>query len=145
MLTFVMVLTLMPLAIPARADAPMIYAQQELAINGYDVVAYFVDGHPVPGSDNHVIHWKGAIWRFASAEHLALFEANPYAYAPQFGGYCAYGVALGKTSAGDPAAWIIHDGKLYIASSPAIRDRWVQRVNELAQQGHANWPAVLRK
>ena len=60
---------------------------QGLAINGYDPVAYFTQGKPLKGSEQFSFQWMGAEWRFASAEHLDLFRANPEKYAPQYGGY----------------------------------------------------------
>lgn len=77
------------IATPALAAEPEIYAEGGIAIDGSDAVAYFTEGKPVVGSDAHTVNWKGATWRFSSAENAALFEANPEAYAPQYGGYCA--------------------------------------------------------
>ena len=64
-----------------------------LAVGGYDAVAYFKAGRPVPGAAQFSTEYKGATWRFASKENLDAFRANPAAYAPQYGGYCAWAVA----------------------------------------------------
>ena len=64
----------------------------DTAINGYDTVAYFTDGKPVKGQDGLSTQWMGAKWKFSSQAHLDLFKGNPEKYAPQYGGYCAYGV-----------------------------------------------------
>ena len=86
---------------PARAAQPPINTlknsvfggRTDTAINGYDTVAYFTEGKPVQGRDNLVYEWMGAKWKFSSQANLDLFKANPEKYAPQYGGYCAYGVA----------------------------------------------------
>ena len=69
------------------------YKVSEIAIRGYDTVAYFTEALSVAGSADHAVQWQGATWQFASADNRALFEADPEKYAPQFGGYCAYGIA----------------------------------------------------
>ena len=85
-----------------------------IAIKGYDPVAYHQDGKPVKGSDEYEYTWKGAKWRFASAEHRDLFEADPDRYAPRYGGYCAWAVSQGYTASVNPQnAWSIVEGKLY--------------------------------
>ncbi len=71
----------------ARATEPINSDAQGLAIQGYDPVAYFIQGEPLKGTEKFSYHWMGAEWRFASAEHLDLFRSNPVGYAPQYGGY----------------------------------------------------------
>ena len=86
-----------------------------VAIRGYDPVAYFTEGKPVPGNPAVAYSWLGADWYFASEDHKALFIADPVAYAPQYGGLCADGVAYDTaTTSIDPNAWRIIDGKLYL-------------------------------
>jgi YHS domain-containing protein len=113
------------------------------AVDGYDVVAYFDQGEPVEGSPEHSLQWKGAEWRFASAEHLERFRANPEKYAPQYGGYCAWAVAQNKTAAGDPHQWSIVDGKLYLNYNADIQQKWAANKVELIEQADRNWPGVL--
>src|SRR5512139_1734747 len=75
--------------------APVNRTPDGLAIKGYDPVAYFAEGRPVPGLAENEFTWKGAKWRFASAEHRAMFRLYPDKYAPQYDGYCAYAVSQG--------------------------------------------------
>ena len=84
------------------------------ALKGYDTTAYFKTNAAVDGTDGNTMTWKGAIWRFVTPQDAALFEANPEAYAPQFGGYCTRAMSLGKEVPGDPEVWRIHNGKLYV-------------------------------
>ncbi len=128
----------------ARAQSPMVFSNDGAAINGYDPVAYFTEGKPVMGKPENSLVWKGAAWRFASAENMAAFEANPRAYAPQYGGYCAYSMALGQTETTEPDAWRIHEGKLYLIHNRRVRSIWAQDVPGNIIRANAQWPAVLR-
>jgi len=114
-----------------------------VAIEGYDPVAYFTDGKPVEGSKKFVQEWKGAVWRFASAEHRDLFAADPEKYAPQYGGYCAWAVSQGYTAGIDPDAWTIRDGKLYLNYSLEIQQKWLADVEKRIEEGDRNWPKLL--
>ncbi|WP_438955735.1 YHS domain-containing (seleno)protein [Cognatiyoonia sp.] len=96
------------LADPAAAASLEVFLPNAGAIRGIDQVAYWTIGAPVAGSDDHMLMWRGATWKFASADNMAMFEANPEAYAPQYGGYCAYAVSKGDTATTDPEAWTIY-------------------------------------
>lgn len=131
--------------LPALADSPMFYAHQGAAISGYDTVAYFTQHKPVRGSSSYSIVWKGVRWQFSSAENLAAFEANPRAYAPQYGGYCAYGLAIGALSTTRPEAWVIHDGKLYLIHNVRLREMWRQDADSYVSRADIHWPHILRE
>jgi YHS domain-containing protein len=115
----------------------------EVAIRGYDPVAYFVDGAAKKGSEDFAYEWLGATWHFASAQHRDLFIANPIRYAPQYGGYCSNGVAGGRSNSTDPEAWRIVDGELYLLFSRKTLANWERNKSENIQQADANWPRVL--
>ncbi len=83
-------------------------------LKGHDVVAYFTLGRHAAGSPQIKTVHEGVTFRFANAEHKALFDANPQKYLPQYGGYCANGVAYGIPWGGDADTWRLIDGKLYI-------------------------------
>ena len=110
---------------------------------GYDVTAYFRHGRPVRGSAMHQLRYKGATWRFASADSLASFEADPVAFAPQFGGYCAWAVSQGYLAPGDPKQWKIVEGKLYLNFNARAKELWEADQADAIVRGHANWPEVL--
>ncbi len=130
---------------PAHAAKDPVFATKlrGIAIRGTDVVAYFTQGGPVPGRSEHETEWNGARWRFSSAEHLRMFQENPDAYAPQYGGYCAWAVANGYTASTVPEAWEIVDGKLYLNYSLGVREQWKQDIPGNIRRGDANWPGVL--
>lgn len=127
----------------AGAVAPVNKNLFGTAVEGYDVVAYFTEGRPVKGQSEFSHSWRGATWRFASAEHRDLFAANPERYAPQYGGYCAYAVAQGATAGIDPEAWKIVDGKLYLNLNKDIQERWLQDVLGYIAKADANWPGLV--
>jgi len=133
------------LSCAALADQPVIYASEGAAIDGYDVVAYFAEGKAVKGSRAHKVMWKGAVWYFASAHNRETFEANPRAYAPKYGGYCAYAMSLGRLASSDPTAWRIQDGRLYLNHNAGVREVWLKDVPGNVDRANANWPAVLSK
>jgi YHS domain-containing protein len=89
-----------------------------LAIKGYDPVAYFTDGKPMPGRQELEYEWDEYRYRFASPEHRALFQANPVRYAPQFANFCAMALSNGEVEEINPAYWLISDGKLYLFGKP---------------------------
>lgn len=133
------------LAVPvARAGKPATYTGlvRGVAAGGYDVVAYFA-GKAVEGSRAFASEYKGATYRFASAANRDAFAANPAKYAPQYGGYCAWAVANGYTAKGDPEAWSVEGGKLYLNYSKSVRSDWLKDVAGNVSRGDANWPKVL--
>jgi len=131
------------IGLQAMAQTPRVYANDGIAIDGTDVVAYFTDGTPVAGASDITHDWNGATWRFATAANRDAFVANPAAYAPQYGGYCAYAVSEGYTASTVPEAWKIVDGKLYLNFSRRIQRRWERDIPGRIASGDANWPRVL--
>lgn len=132
-----------PFAAPAFAAEPPVFIHRGAAIRGYDPVAYFKLGAPTEGTAEFSHDWNGATWRFASEDHRAAFAADPDAFAPQFGGYCAWAVAEGYTASTVPEAWKIVDGKLYMNFSKRVQRRWERDIPGNIARGNANWPQVL--
>ena len=129
----------------ALAQKAPIYSDASGAIRGYDPVAYFTEGRPVKGSKEFTHRWNGAEWRYASAENRARFAAAPEKYAPQYGGYCAFGVAGGYAVKIEPDAWSVVDGKLYLNYDRSVQASWKKDVPGYIRKADANWPAVLAK
>ncbi|MFN3955537.1 MAG: YHS domain-containing (seleno)protein [Pararhodobacter sp.] len=129
-------------SLPGVPLAETYFTDNGLALRGYDPVAYFQQARPVRGTPEHSLHWGGAEWRFASAENRAAFVAAPEAYAPQYGGYCAWAVSQGYTAPIDPNAWRIVDGRLYLNYSRSIHRRWERDIPGHIQRADANWPAL---
>jgi len=114
-----------------------------LAVGGYDTVAYFKQNAPVVGKAEFSMEYKGATWRFASKENLDAFRANPAAYAPQFGGYCAWAVAHNYTASGDPLVWSVVQGKLYLNYDRDVQAQWSKDIPRYIADGNKNWPSAL--
>jgi YHS domain-containing protein len=91
-------------------------------LKGADLVAYFTQGKYVQGSPQFKSTYEDITFRFASAEHKALFDAAPQKYLPQYGGYCANGIAYAIPWGGDADTWRMIDGKLYIFGGQASKD-----------------------
>lgn len=120
-------------------------ARGELAVKGYDVVAYTTAAKALPGRPEFEYRWNGAVWRFVSAAHRDAFSRDPERYAPQFGGYCAWAVSRGYTADTDPEAWKIVDGRLYLNYSKRVQRMWEQDIPGNIEKAKANWPSVLNK
>lgn len=112
------------------------------ALGGYDAVAYFEEGKPVEGSKSHQTEWMGANWRFSNAQRLARFEADPAAFAPAYGGYCAWAVANGYTASSDPHAWKIVDDRLYLNYSKSVLSKWERDIPGFIRKADQNWPEL---
>ena len=110
-----------------------------VALKGFDAVAYFVVERAVEGDPKYEVAWNGAKWLFSNAENLQKFKQNPEAYAPQYGGYCSYAVSKGYTADGDPNAWKVVDGKLYLNYSPEVKEIWEKDQHENIKKGEQNW------
>lgn len=117
----------------------------DTAIRGYDPVAYFVDGRPVKGSEQHVFVWQGAKWQFASQAHLDAFKADPEKYAPQYGGYCAYGVAEGHLVKIEPDQWAVIDGKLYLNYDASVSKTWKQDTAGHIRKADSAFDALIKR
>lgn len=116
-----------------------------LAVSGYDPVAYFTDNRPVKGDRRFSYDYQGAQWHFASAANRDRFIAEPTRYAPQYGGYCAWAVSEGDTASADPAFWKIVDGKLYLNYDAGVQKKWEKDIAGHIRKADANWPGVLGK
>jgi YHS domain-containing protein len=145
MKTFVLAVTaLFVVALSVQALA-MDYTHSTPGLSGYDPVAYFTDGKPVRGSGYQVTVFKGITYAFASEEHKKMFEANPEKYVPVYGGFCAYGVAVGKKFVADPEVWKIVDGKLYLNLDRDIQRTWNKDVPGYIKKADNNWMKIKNK
>jgi len=117
----------------------------DTAINGYDTVAYFTQNKPVKGLDNLVFEWMGAKWKFATQANLDLFRAAPEKYAPQYGGYCAYGVAQDNLVKVEPDQFTVRNGKLYLNYDADVQAKWKKDPDGFIRAADAKFQALLKK
>ncbi|GAB4181430.1 MAG: YHS domain-containing (seleno)protein [Terrimicrobiaceae bacterium] len=115
-----------------------------IAVGGYDPVAFFTEKKPVHGDPGIKAEHKGATYLFASKAHRDLFVKNPEKYAPQFGGYCAYGVSVDALFPVDINTWQVRDGKLYLNLNPEILKAFNKDFEGNIAKANANWPKVLK-
>lgn len=129
-----------------RADQPGVFTGivKGVAVGGYDPVAYFTEGKPVKGREDIALEHEGVRWRFASEANRDAFKAEPAKFAPQYGGYCAWAVSRGYTAKGDPNAWSVVGGKLYLNYDLSVRRDWQKDIPGNITKGDANWPKVLK-
>ncbi len=112
------------------------------ALEGYDPVAYFRAGRPVRGSETITYRWKDVTWRFASEANRTAFIAEPAAFAPQYGGHCSWAAAQGYTASGDPTAWRIVGGKLYVNYDARVHAEWEKDISGNITKADGNWPRI---
>lgn len=131
--------------LPAAAAQSRIYTGlvKGVAVGGYDPVAYFTEGKPVKGSEDITLKHEGVTWRFSSEANRDAFKADPAKFAPQYGGHCAYAMAKGSLAKGDPEAWTIHNGKLYLNFSNSVRARWQKNIPGYVKQADVNWHRII--
>jgi len=113
-----------------------------VATNGTDPVAYFKMSKPVQGSADHAFNWNGVTWHFASCENQQIFERNPYKYAHQYGGHCAYAMSKEYIAPTVLQVWTIYEDRLYLNFSLRARELWLQDVPGNIALGDANWPKL---
>ncbi len=132
---------------PASAQKAPVYTEilKGVAVGGYDPVAYFTDKKPVKGNPAITHDHEGAKYYFASEANRDTFKAEPAKYAPQYGGYCAWAVSQGYTAHGDPTAWTVSNGKLFLNYNQSVKQGWEKDIPGNVAKGDANWPKVLAK
>ncbi len=127
------------------ADLVNISGASNIAVSGYDPVAFFTDSRPVNGSPSISTKHQGATYFFATEEHKKLFEQNPGRYVPQYGGYCAYGVALGALFPVDISTWQVRNGKLYLNLNAEILKKFNADFDANIAKADKNWPGLVAK
>lgn len=129
---------------PAHASDAIkpIFSTEAGAIRGYDPVAYFKLNKAVKGKASITTEWQGATWHFSNAANRDAFAADPEKYAPQYGGYCAYGVAQGYTPEIDPAAFKVLNNKLYLNLNQTVLKKWKLDIPGYVKDADQNWPEL---
>ena len=115
-----------------------------VAIKGYDPVAFFKDNKQVRGKDDLRFEYKGSTFVFANADNRAVFVANPQKYAPQYGGYCAFGTARGYKADIDPSTFTVIDGRLYLNYNAQVQREWAADTGRFVRQADERWPTVSK-
>ncbi len=117
--------------------------KNDVILNGYDAVAYFTMDKAVKGSSKYTADHGDATYQFSSAKHRDMFVANPEMYAPMYGGYCAYGTALGKKFAVNGEAFEVVDDKLYVNKDLSVYKKWKKDKPGYIAKAEKNWPKIV--
>ena len=121
---------------------PEIFQKGGYAIGGYDPVAFFTEKQPVKGESRYPFQWKEATWLFASQANLDSFKNAPEKFAPQYGGYCAYGTAEGHKAPTEADTWTLVDGKLYFNYNQKVKQSWLKDQSRYIEQADINWEKI---
>lgn len=140
------------LAVPFSVAAPAAMADggvfvgvegSNVAVSGYDTVSYFQgSGKPVLGSANFKVKHDGAVFHFSSQANADTFRANPDAYAPQYGGHCAWALSRGSLAPGDATLYKIHDGKLYLNFNRTVQSTWLGDIDGFIAKSDPAWTKI---
>ena len=133
------------LALSAIASTFAFADNVRLVLKGHDPVAYFTDGKPVQGDPKYALDFDEGRYHFASAQHRDMFVADPEKYAPQFGGYCTGSMARNVRNEGDPNAWVIRDGRLYVFGNTGVFDTMAKEPDYFEKRlpsATRNWKAA---
>jgi YHS domain-containing protein len=136
---FISFLTASVLLTGFGGTAQEVSATPDIAIKGYDTVAYFQEGQALKGSEAFSFEWHSLTWYFLSKEHKNLFALNPEKYAPQYDGYCAWAMTEKRKAITDPEVWKIVDGRLYLNCSKAAYEKWSKDIPGNIKKADANW------
>lgn len=127
----------------ATTERVVVNRHTGLAIDGFDPVAYFVDGTPLLGRAGLEYRFAGASWRFRNEGNRSAFAANPGVYMPRFGGHDPIAAARGTGTAGHPDIWVIVENRLYLFYGPETRDLFVDDPGQAIAAAERHWPEVL--
>jgi YHS domain-containing protein len=128
-------------ALPALAQMMM----QEPAMKGYDPVAYFTANQAMQGQSAFTAEHEGRTYHFASEENRAMFRKEPAKYMPQFGGYCAWAVSQNYLYPGDPTAFTVRDGRLFLNANQDVSKKFNAEIGKLVPMADKNWPGLKGK
>ena len=117
-------------------------AHSNVGVGGYDLVSYHIGEKPVRGNGNHLVVHEGVTYLFQNEENRQAFEADAGRFTPAFGGFCAYGVSVGKKFHGDPDVWKVVDGRLYLNLDTKIQGLWTKDVPGNIAKADRQWSRI---
>lgn len=128
-----------------NVSAGMTAAGAQLALRGFDPVSYFTEGAPRKGEARFAVVHEGAAYYFSSEANAASFKTNPERYLPSFGGFCAYGVSVGKKFDGDPQIFKMVDGRLHLNLNSEIHQAFLADPAGAVAKADAAWARIADK
>ncbi len=140
-----MVLVLAGTATAANASDKPNVDRTGVILKGCDAVAYVKEGKPIKGKPEIKSSYLGATYLFASAANKAEFDKEPARYAPQYGGFCSYGVSLGVLGdTKDPQAFIVHNGKLHLCGNMASLETFTENIDNNVEKANKQWRRISK-
>jgi YHS domain-containing protein len=136
------VLIVLGIQLVSSAQKSSVFIKNNRAIDGYDPVAFFKDSMAIKGNDAYAFVWNDAIWYFSSPQNADSFKLNPEKYAPQYGGYCAYGCSNGYKAPTQANTWTILNNKLYFNYNTKVKEGWLKQTNVLIIKANENWEKI---
>ncbi len=120
-------------------SAKHLNTEKNIAIQGYDPVAYFESSKSIKGSDKITTTFQDAVYHFSTENNKTTFLKNPTQYLPQYGGYCAYGMSEGYEAPIQPNAFTIVDNKLYLNYNLETKEAWLKDQKNRIEKANQNW------
>ena len=117
----------------------------EVALHGFDPVAFFTDSKPMNGSFEITAAHRGATYFFVNEENKTMFALDPDKYAPQNGGFCTFGVSVGALFPVDITTWQVYNDKLYLTLNPDVNELFKQDLDGNIAKAATNWPGLVEK
>ncbi len=139
---FSIIISVICLTHAASAQSSEVFAPSGIAINGYDPVAFFTEGKPIKGLREFNWSWRNVQWNFISQSNLDSFKTAPEKFAPQFGGYCAYGTSQGHKAPTQIDTWTIINEKLYFNYNMKVKGLWDKNRMDLIDSANVKWPGI---
>ena len=127
------------------ADSVIYDTEENVALNGYDIVAYHKDRHAVKGTYLYQVTWRGVTWHFSELEYRNEFARTPEKFSPEFGGYDAYGLTKGRTYPTDQEIFIFYNGALYFFHSDKTKAEWKKNREKNLLIAEENWHNIRKK
>ena len=141
----VLVCAVFAFQLSVQAQQPLVFSKNSKAIDGYDAVAFFTKNNAVAGKEEFTTKWQDANWLFSSKQNLDSFIVNPNKYAPQYGGYCAYGCSNGYKAPTQIETWSIFNNKLYFNYNLKVKEMWMKNNATLIEKADENWEKIKAK
>lgn len=121
-------------------------SKENLGIEGYDPVSYFVSPEPLPGKPEILASHEGVNYYFSSEENKKAFLEKPDQYAPQYGGWCATAIADGKKVSVSPTNYVVSDGQLFLFYKGLFgnaKKDWDKEPAALEKKADQEWKKIL--
>jgi YHS domain-containing protein len=132
-------------AVSVFAQKSEIFEKDGMAIKGYDVVAFHTEAKAMKGNEKFTYNWKDTNWLFENQVNLDMFKKNPEKYAPQYGGYCAYGTADGHKAPTETDTWTVKDNKLYFNYNKKVQEMWSKDMPGYIEKADKNWGQIKNR